>query len=322
MTFYLVNQEGGVEATVTAKVRCGGTVDTLEQGLQNGSYFPLQVGNTWVFRQNSRLETSSYSTYTITSTEVIGGQTYFVLSNTSLASPSVSAKLRSDDQGRIWQWTDAPPGEELLLDPSTAPLGSHSYDFGTAANAAFRTENESLISTTYIYVRGIGLSRWDQTLRTGSSGGFLSGAQLVEVRLADGIHLSMRTTQIALSLESSRLDLTNKKAPNCSVPSYCTACFLVGADPPDTYKPCVQARVEGSASASYTFELELRDSTDQVVYRAQPSGAVNGDLLRYIQIQLYSAPNVPIPPGNYKLIGRLKSDKEELAASVMFVRID
>ena len=53
MTFYLVNQQGGVEGTVAASVRCGSTAETPEQGLRNGSYFPLQVGNTWVYRHNS-----------------------------------------------------------------------------------------------------------------------------------------------------------------------------------------------------------------------------------------------------------------------------
>ena len=196
---------------------------------------------------------------------------------------------------------------KLLLDPTAARLGPHSFAFGTSPDAAFVTQTDSLVSTASVYVRGIGLSRSDQTLNTGSSGGFLAGQQLVEVRLAGGVHLSIRTSRIALSMENASLDLTNKKAPNCAVPSYCTACSLIGADPPNTYKPCAQARVEGSASGRYNFELELRDSTDQVVYRAQPSPAVNGDLLRYVQIQLYSSPNVPIPPGDYKLIGRLKS---------------
>ena len=43
MTFYLVNEQGGVEGQVSARVRCGGgDRPDLE------SYFPLQVGNTWV----------------------------------------------------------------------------------------------------------------------------------------------------------------------------------------------------------------------------------------------------------------------------------
>jgi hypothetical protein len=264
MTFYLVNQAGGVEANVTARVRCGGTVDTLEQGLKNGSYFPLQVNNTWVYRINSRQETSSYATYSITSTEIVGGLTYFVLSLTSAPVPIVTAKLRSDDQGRIWQLTEAPPGEKLLLDPATAQLGPHDFAFGMSPDAAFVTE-PGLASTTYVYVRGIGLTRSDQTLHTGSSGGFVAGQQLVEVRLADGVHLSIRTSRLALSMESNNLDVTNKKAPNCIVPQYCAACFLIGADSPDTYKPCAQARVEASASGRYTFELELRNSEDQIV---------------------------------------------------------
>src|SRR5205814_9741460 len=71
---------------------------------QGGSYFPLQVGNTWVYRINSRIGTGNYLTRSITGTEMIGDKTYYVLSQSfpDVATPTVIAKLRGDNAGVIW----------------------------------------------------------------------------------------------------------------------------------------------------------------------------------------------------------------------------
>ncbi len=66
MTFYLVDKSGTVEASATAHLSCGGAPRTIDQGLAGGSYFPLAVGNTWVYKSNSRFITAAYSVRSIT----------------------------------------------------------------------------------------------------------------------------------------------------------------------------------------------------------------------------------------------------------------
>jgi hypothetical protein len=71
LQFFLVDQSGIVEATATAKVRCGGSARTIETGLAGGSYVPLQVGNTWVYRVNNRQITNDYLVRTIAGTQIV-----------------------------------------------------------------------------------------------------------------------------------------------------------------------------------------------------------------------------------------------------------
>jgi len=53
MLFKLVDGEGRVIATARAALNCEG-VDPLSGLLTSLGYFPLQVGNRWVYRGNSR----------------------------------------------------------------------------------------------------------------------------------------------------------------------------------------------------------------------------------------------------------------------------
>lgn len=79
LQFFLVSQAGIIEAAATAQVSCGSTANTFNLGLQGGSYFPLQVGNQWVYRTSGRGAFDNYTIRTITRTEVIGGKTWFVM---------------------------------------------------------------------------------------------------------------------------------------------------------------------------------------------------------------------------------------------------
>jgi hypothetical protein len=170
-------------------------------------------------------------------------------------------------------------------------------------------------------VRGIGLAHTESQLRTGSSGGFTGNLDLVEVRM-EGIRLAVPVPRLSVGMESAVLNVSGKKVTNCAVPSYCAACGLLGADPPGTYKPCVQARIEGRADTDYTFELELQDASGRVVYRAPAVAGASGELLNYVQLQLYAPPNQPVPAGMYTLVGRLKSGPDVLATAAFALRIE
>ncbi len=314
MRFFLVNPRGVVEASVTAKLRCGGAQSVLDPVFRTGSFWPLQVGNTWIYRQNTRQVTSTYATRTISRTEELGGRTYFVLTG-----DVVNMRLREDAEGRIWRFTgtSASPREEILLDPAKAVRAPLTTALGAFPDAASQSVTSGLLSDSQVYARGIGLVRSQERLVTGSSGGSTDILELVEVRL-DGIRLVLPSPQLSLSVESSVLDVTGKRVTNCVIPTYCIACI---SDPPGTYKPCAQARVESRASAPYSLDLELVDSGGQAVYRAPVVSGV-GDVLRYIQLPLYGRPNEPFAPGTYTLVTRLRNGNDVRATSSFVIRID
>ena len=324
LMFFLVDQQGNVQASVAARVQCGGTPNTLDQGLQGGSFLPLQLGNTWVYRYNTRFITSVYVTLKVTGTQQTNGKTYFIISSVNFSPPSVYMIVRGDDAGRIWQLTGTAqnPQEALLFDPSTMSHAAYAGPLGTFPDSISLSSNSgNLLLGTETFVRGIGLAHTYTTLQTGSSGGFTDGMDLVEARLAGGVQLSVPApARLSLSLENLLFDVTNHKVTDCSVPCYFVACYLApGADPPGTYKPCAQVRVEGGTNVSaFALELEVDDASGNAVYRAPSLG---GQDLEYVQIPLYSQPNQPFPLGQYQLIGRVSIPGEQIAVAQISFRI-
>jgi hypothetical protein len=203
------------------------------------------------------------------------------------------------------------------------PHGSYSGPLGTFPDAVTLTGNRgSLLRDELTFVRGVGLAKTFTNMISGSSGGFSSSMDLVEVRLAGGIHLSVPAPRLSLATENTKLDVTGRQVTNCAVPCYFVACGLVpGADPPGTYKPCAQTRVDAAAGADFMTQLELLNAAGDVVFRAAPSLAPAGEILRYVQIPLYSAPNEPLPTGLYRLMGKILSDDKEAASAVLTIEI-
>jgi hypothetical protein len=323
--FYLVNQAGGVEASVAAQVNCGGTPRTIDQGLAGGSYFPLAVGNTWVYKYNDRTITASYMVTTITGTQMIGTQTYYVLTQTAPGPAVTLMLLRGDSNGVIYQY--AGTGDQIYLDPNAAGVQQPGYSgpLGTFTDAIAPPAQTQggLIQSTSIFVRGLGLANTQSTMLTGSSGGFTSGIDLVDVRV-DGIHLSVPAPKIGLSIESTTLDLTDKLAPNCAVPCYFAACGLVpGADPPGTYRPCAQSRIDTSAAAGYSVSLQLLAPGGSIVFQNSTQVASTTSL-DYVRLPLYTGPNnafTLLPPGDYMLMGSISNGNAEVASSSITVHI-
>lgn len=315
MRFFLVSEQGSILASLTARVRCGGTLSTVDPGLKTGSYFPLQTGNSWIYRQSTRTVTSSYLIRTITHTEELGGKTYYAVSGGG----SVALRLRGDADGRLWRFTGtaSSPSEELLLPSAATRITPYQGPLGSFDDAVTVTGGDPLLRTEDVYVRGIGPVRSESRLLTGSSGGFTSGLELVEARLDGGLRLLLPMPRLSISVERTSLDVTGRNVTNCAVPSYCVACF---GDP--RYRPCARARLEAGASATYTVDLELVDAGGQVAFRAPAIGPQTSDLLAYVQLQLYSQPDVPLAPGLYTLHGRLRSGADLLAASSIQLRIE
>src|SRR5215471_11498656 len=124
MTYLFAGLAAAQPAQVTAALAAGG-------------YFPLDVGNRWVFRADSRAATAPYETWRIDRTEEIGGRQYAVItvigglqqtSNNVLG----EGRFRADDQGRVFILTDK--GDQLFFDPrAVVPPGTPpaSYPLGT-----------------------------------------------------------------------------------------------------------------------------------------------------------------------------------------------
>jgi len=323
LNFYLVDQSGNVEASATASVYCANTPPTIDQGLASGSYFPLAVGNTWVYKFNNRQITASYIIQSISNIIYANGQIYYVLSQTSPALQTPLAMLRADPSGVIYQLAGS--GEQVYVDPTSAGIAAYQGALGVFNDAIIPPAQVAggLIQTTSTYARGIGLVNSQSTMLSGSSGGFTQSLDLVDVKV-DGFHLSVPVPKISLSIDNPFPNISNQLAPHCAVPCYFVACNLApGADPTGTYRPCGQVRVDASAEVPfYTVLLELLDSTGTVVFQSsQQSLAVSS--LNYVRLPLYTGqtPFTLLSPGIYSLVGKMTLGNTTLATSTIQVTV-
>jgi hypothetical protein len=282
---------------------------------QSASYFPMEVGNHWVYRADNRLVTGNYETWRIDRVETIEGKEYFALGVYGVNGLVGESKFRVDEQGRILIHTG--DGDQLFLDPRPngqtgqlqpgGPGGSYRTAVGTFNDTLTYTNPQGLLFESGQLARGVGLL-WSSTqLLTGSSGGFTDGRVLVEAVVDGGTTQYTATAGLSVGMESLTLDVTGQKVTNCILPCYFTACGLGGGppDPPGTYKPCARARVSldnWPADASHTVRLRLIAPDSTVLFdRKYTLPVVQADAVYTQQIPLYSAPNQPYPPGAYQL---------------------
>jgi hypothetical protein len=322
MQFFLISGST-VLAQVTAQVRCGATPRTVDTGLADGSYFPLQVGNTWIYRYNNRLITNDYVVQTITGAEMHNGLTYYVVTDT-YPGPSVVAKLRGDNNGVIYAFTGS--GEQVYIDPNnTKSAGRYTGLLGTFDNSIVFNSIQGLESISTTYVAGIGMVSTTSSLMTGSSGGFDGGLDLIEARI-DGVVLAQPSARLSLSIQNPVLDLTNQLAPNCKVPCYFAACGIAGADDPNTYRPCAQTRIESSYSGPHSVQLQFFTPSGSLQYQTTAQVGADGGV-EYLRLPLYTNQantNTPVnlPPGTYRLAARLLVQGVELGQDSLTVVIN
>ena len=129
--------------------------------------------------------------------------------------------------------------------------------------------------------------------------------------------------KLELSAESVQLDVTGRQVTNCAVPCYFTACGMApGADPAGTYKPCMQTRLMAeNAPANTEAVLELLNPLGTAVSTQTLPVSSPGTV--YVQMKLYSAPNVPYPPGDYQLRARLRDQQgKDLGTASLPVRLE
>jgi hypothetical protein len=322
LEFRLVNQKGEVEALTVARVACDAR-DVPANGLVNESFFPLQPGNTWTYRMDSRVGTSDYATWTVTGMQRTDDRWYSVITTTIGNNSSVAMILR-EEAGVVYRLTGtaAVPREEVFLNARNVQHGPFRSTVGSYPEAAFQTLQSGLTRDEQVFVRGVGLARTSQTLLTGSSGGFSSSMELIDFHLASGPRVEAPVTpRVSLSIESLVLDITGKQLTNCAIPCYFAACGLGSpVDPPGTYKPCVRTRIEAAASGDFQIELTFQTRDGAEVYRSGLLTA-SGETTRYLQLPLYGTGNKLLPAGQYVVSAHMRRGQADIGLAGMPVEI-
>ena len=308
--FVLVDAMAHELARTTARVKCNAAAPVLASGLASAAYFPLQVGNQWIYALNSRVSTSTYITKRISRAEIIGGTVWFVMEESvSGSSQLAESRFRSGDAGRIYQLTGQ--GEKLWLDPTSNPDPAAVYPIAARVSTAvtpagvfqdgltYRVIAGALSLQTGTFARGIGLVVTSNSLLTGSSGGFTDGLNLVHAKIDGHIVFAPVSNSLEISAEATNFDVSNRRTSNCAIPCYFAACGIAGADPAGTYKPCFRATVRlGQAAAiPQRVDLDLFDASNRSVYHSTLIGAPDTESIFAHQVQLYAVPLTKDPVG-------------------------
>ena len=284
--------------------------------LATGSYFPLDVGDRWVYRIDDRLATAQYQTWRVDRAVPYNGYTYSVIAVEVAGPPYYEAWFRADSSGRVYILTGA--GEVLFLDPSGQPApgaqlqvtgkgGAVASALGTFPDSLQYVNNLSpLVQEVGTLARGVGLVTSTAIMLTGSSGGVTQIRTLVEASLAGGIRFPAPVAAVQLGIEALTLDVSGKHVTNCAVPCYFVACYFApGADPPGTYKPCAEVRValaEWPVGASRSVRLQFLGPDGATAFdQTLTLDSAPDESVTFLQLPLYSAPNLALPAGTYQL---------------------
>src|SRR5580658_5941881 len=81
--------------------------------LATGTYFPLDVGDRWVYREDTRVQTAAYETWRVDRTETANGQTYSVMAIEGPGSFYGEQWFRADSTGAVYLYTGS--GEVLFM---------------------------------------------------------------------------------------------------------------------------------------------------------------------------------------------------------------
>ncbi len=336
LVFVLVNSSGNELARAVAKVDCRAASANLSEQLATQSYFPLEVGNRWIYRYSDRFLTANHRVRWIDRTQQEAGETWFVLrEQIAPGAPAFESLWRTDSAGRIYRRRNN--RSELFLDPNLNPdpssLGQVQQRnltinsiFGRLTNGLSYIVRETFGTETGTMVRGLGPLSIGETVAGGSSGGFFRAVDLVEAVIAGKVRFLTPANGLELSPESQTQDLAGRQARNCALPCYFAACGLGGGapDPPGTYKPCMFTRLKVENAAARSLSLELINPASVTVHTVTRTLTVSSsEQLWFETVPLYTAPAAILPPGAYQLKATVKSaDGQTLNTGTATVKID
>ncbi|MBL8211386.1 MAG: hypothetical protein JNK87_11770 [Bryobacterales bacterium] len=316
--FYLTDTSGKVLEAAVARLNCQELSPAVRESFVSNTYFPLQVGNRWVYRNDSRISTGHYLTREVVSAEEISGRTWFSIRT---GGSTTLTRYRVAEDGKILRLEAG--GEMVVLDPDSAqPVPLAVTNVGAFTDGRFHTYDTLYETKGETFVRGVGLVRQWTAIRAGSNGGFSDGLELVEATVG-GVHLPGPAATIAVGIERAKLPVSTRGVSNCAVPCYSPACFVPVADPPGTYKPCTFARLQTRNFPAGDIVVSLRNASGVTVFETKLRAPVDG--VTYTRIP-FTEPvfrgNEPLPPGRYQLAAILASDEAEAAAATIGIDIE
>jgi len=281
----------------------------------NPDYFPLQVGNTWVYRISGAV--ASAETIEITRWDWIGDRPYHLLRSSN----GTEKWLRMADDGTLWIWDAATKAEKILTAFNT-PVGEA---FATAMSPCNKTA--VVTSRNEKYNGPIGELDWALSIRysapvcadAGIDQEFylpwigmlyrlettIAGPRrwdLVYARLGGVTAISERDVAFGLSLNSA-VYTANLMPPVSSIPPVPTMTarihFRVEQDQPLTLE----------FGSGQTYEFVIKDEKGQVVYRWSDGRAFTlairkesfgpGEKVYAFLVRLSDKDGQPLPEGKY-----------------------
>lgn len=209
MLFVLVDGTGRELAGAKARVECSTIPAT-------GSFFPLAVGNEWVFRSNSRLATSAYAVWKVPRKEMLLGREWQAVMQAPADNPGPGSEIlmRGDEAGRVYQ-LGADGREQLWLDPTEPPdpgaalkitrRGPYTFALGASTDSLTYQRMEPLLFKTGTLLKGLGLAANRSDMISGSSGGFVSASYLIQARVDGAVRSAGPAVSLGVAVESTGL---------------------------------------------------------------------------------------------------------------------
>ena len=178
--------------------------------LGTGSYFPLDVGDRWVYREDTRLATAQYQTWRVDRTVFANGYAYSAIAIEGPGTTYAEYWFRADSNGRVYILSG--DGDRLFLDPTmvapnsgqvqvTGPGGTVATSLGTFPDTVNYVNPMGLDYETGILARGVGVLSSTTIVEAGSSGGTALVRTLVEAEVAGGIQFPAPIASFELGME-------------------------------------------------------------------------------------------------------------------------
>jgi hypothetical protein len=277
-------------------------------------WLPLHTGNYWVYRTDSRFATAQHLTI-----RVLGPYEFDQKVYCQIEHPSQNYLLRVDAQGRIFRRSFSSPTDDLLLDPANLTPTAITSPLGFTAPAISNETSLTLLRESSTYAKAIGLVASRTTLLGGSNGGFASGQVLIEAQIDGKLYRETSTPSLTLDLSPD--------FRNCAVPCYYAACGLGSpVDQPNTFKPCLEARLQATQLPTGS-SLALSISSTEGILRHQqqiPLNQPNPVLYRSLPFYDQSSVGQPVrlfPAGSYLItLTALDPDGKPLATTTRFAQ--
>jgi len=307
-------------------------------------YFPLQVGNQWVYRS---VYFQGFDTVGVSGTRIVNGTNYSVVLQNS--DPATATLYRNDGAGKIYRLDPVKQQETLAWDftvPASSPvLGGPPYTIATAGHysgplGTFDTafsigQLSSLSGSTDTFLPYIGKVASTSFLQGGSASLVPPLVEnLIYARIGNILAVTTRDWGFGITLDRPVYQLQFGQTDDCQ-----GVAFPGWTAVPNAYSPCALVRLtlrlfgndplHLSFPTQQLYELELRDAAGNLVWRLSDNKTfstaprdlvVGSGEVNFVElIPLYRGGTFPpslLAPGSYRLTATLKDSAASASASV------